>query len=368
MITHFSQLNAHRAYILGIYRYTLRNVNFLPVSCFTKTQVKQIVRAELRKYRASPSSWLIYSNIKDLQNLNKLLVANETSKVWDLLNKRLFRKVSERINLLDIPKPHKIDKLNARVRNSFLKYIQGQQKSHLLPSNIPQKYLYTLLKPLAEHAKYERKLNMIESELESPPKTYLNYTLVGNNKLWFVRSILNRKHRQSKRLDCTIRRYRVFLQKNLDAWHSCEHDLTWAWHEAVWENYLQSQKIPQGNANKIVHKICTKSNSSSSAKTNSNASSNPIVLEWLTPFKESFDYLTSQNNSISEVVKSNKNLLLEGQYQHFHSLSLKVYERRLARFQQMKRKHLATVNPFCPLNNLYSILKTYKLINPKNHS
>ena len=223
---------------------------------------------------------------------------------------------------------------------------------------ISKKYKLNLLLPLALNDHACENLFHIQQKLEKgPPSARLSYTKEGRNQIWFVRSPINKGKQQSKKLGILIRQERKNSQKNIDNLNFCEVNATWALHEAIWEEYLESKKIIKLNLPKYLEYT---SYPSKSAKYNS-IGLNKSIKEWIDPLRDIMFNLQSKSFQRVEYFNNYKEKLLkkDGQLAYFDKMSKKMYIKRLESFKRMSEEDLPYITPFIGERDLPSVLAKY---------
>lgn len=319
-----------------------------------KSELKVTLTSTLRSNKNHKSAWFVRSLLCDLARLNDVLRLSDNAKLLAMINKyKVERSLTEdkkcgELYMSDSPTTGS----EAALVNS---YLAECYKMRRIPRNIPQAHIDSLIKPLARHESYTRVLHSVENKLmKGPPKAYLTYTMGGQSKIWFVRSDVNRKRRQSKELGRLIRYARSVSQKNLDVYRESEKILDWAWHEANWEHFLAHNR-PLENSIQTIRKDFRRTG---------NISNLPSVYDWVTPVLKSMQQLNKSNIELQRRFKRDRDHLLASKtLDYFGSLSSKIYVSRLKRCVDLKAD-LAVTNPFTIENNLGALLRKYKLINP----
>lgn len=373
MVSLFSKLSSHKLYVLSWYRYTLRNTFKHLNSYELSIRVRNVIKKTIRKHQNNKSSWSVCCLLKDLRLLNVHLTNYDLTSIISLLGEYSRAPVKSEMKLLALPQKTVRNSDIDREKHIIRRYLYRKRSQLLIPNNIPQIYLEKLIIPLVKHDMYMKVLHRIEWKLaKGPPNTYLSYTIVGQNKFWFVRSAINRRQRQSKALGLYIRTIRSKSQKNLDLWNKCEEFVKWAALEAIWESYLETNKIVNYRIVSDFGIALSNLPNEPNLTLNKNGQYQTInipiqLIEWLTPLKESFESLQKQNSTVAIKLQNNKERIMNGQFQKFDITSKNIYELRLARYRKMLKQDLPNVNPFIQGCDLGSILKKWKLIDPNKY-
>lgn len=399
MVLHFSELKAHKKHVTGLYRHALRSIRYsLAVSTHPNISInldknvdkldrgfaKQLLastKSTTKKNAKNKSSWSVYKLLQQLTELNKLLENNDPDKITNLkqfYENRHSRFVSKREGVN--PTLNDVTIINNELDNLVktlhpLKYNKNKNLSniqtpeHIRRMGILSRYLKRhklnlapenkeRLLPLALQEYGTFKLNILKRKFEcGPPKTYLNYTKAGSFKIWFVRSAINKKRHQSKKLTYIINKEKVNAQDRLDQIRYCESLKKWAFFEGLWEHSLDSNnsilnfnKFTTGkdhiiNWNKLKHE------------------NNSFLNSWLQPIDESIHLLERQNKLQSNFFNNYYEKILlpkGGQFDYYQNKSLAYFNHRKKIFDKMNSIDLPKTNAFIPELNLYNILKKYR--------
>lgn len=370
MVQNFIYLSEHRQCVLHLYRHTLRNSKQCCHSQHLIRRIKKITRQTIVKHRYDKSSWSVHFYLQKLYELNYLLIQRDVKTAWDLLtdvskskskskSKRSSTRSSKILNALqDLHRSKQLKGLQdpqvVREQQILKDYIKREQTQNHLPRFIPEEYKVKLLLPLALHAKAMLKLNSIHGKLvEGPPKVFLTHTIPVGHRIWFVRSALNKKKRQSKALGTLIRREKREGHKRWDYLSQCKSNAYWAQQEANWEQLIENKAIPLLNLNKYLD---------SQIIGRRKTTCPPQLAHWLEPISYSIQHLSEINAKKAAYFKDyrNKVLLNGGQVRYFENKSLTMYQRRVERFKKMTKNDLPYVVPFFKKRDLPSTLTKYR--------
>ncbi|SCU78332.1 LADA_0A05138g1_1 [Lachancea dasiensis] len=362
MVLHFSQIPRHRTYVLHWYRYTLRNCTKYVHSVHLQQRVRRVTKVTMLKHKSDKSSWNVYKLLRDMKRINSLLVKSKTEKVWRLLttymgkSSRRKKRPSPSVDFMATNKGPTQDPERVKSSKILADYLTEKQGKLQIPSNICDKYKAQLILPLALHEHALRKLQRIEFKLAAgPPKVSLNYTAAGKARIWFVRSALNKGRRQSRALGRLIRSEKRKAQKNLDYWGHCQENSYWAWHEALWENLMETGCFITGGPEQFM------SWDSKSVKRVGTAECNDTLNEWLEPIKHSIAVLHTQSTTAAKYYENFKHgSVLQAQRHYFTEKALTVFMNRKRRYNKMLQEELQFTVPFFKKQNLPSIMKSYK--------
>ncbi|KAG0672718.1 Essential for respiratory growth and required for mitochondrial protein synthesis [Kluyveromyces marxianus] len=397
MVRPFGQLGNHRKHVLDWYRYSLRNIKANIEIEHLKTQVYSTLRRTVRENKNHKSAWYVRGLLQDLNDINTYILNDDLHQLLKLRDKysnedvitstttntppsgnallgeaitgikvptdsfvliereekdeRKKKKKAMTLSSSPSPSSARSDRLSRRVLYSYIR------KHYRPPFSLPQEHLESLIKPLAYHEYYCKKLYLIELRLaQGPPKVSLGYTGAGRARIWFVRSPLNRKKRQSKRLTTLIRLSKLQAQKNLDGARECEKMLWHGYHEAQWEYMLEknNQMFPK-TAEEVISLV----------KQGGNLRRLPVnFVNWLQPIIEALQQFERLDIEVQEKFRKQRDMLVEGgQYQYYHNLNQQLYANRMARFKNLK-KELPVTNPFTKENNLGALLVKWKFLSP----
>ncbi|AET38082.1 Rrg1p Ecym_2348 [Eremothecium cymbalariae DBVPG len=362
MVKHFSELRAHIHHVRSWYRYTLRNINHGPIFSQAKKEIRDVVRSTIHKHRGSKSSWKVYSLLQDIRILNEHIRQLNLPGISLLLHKHRAVKEKKNIELLDVSREVIFQSNTNKNRDPLRSFLYSERKKMALPNDIPEEYIEKLIEPLVKHQRGINAFHKVQLSLsKGPPKTYLSYTMTGPGKLWFVRSAVNRRKKQSKALGTYIRFCRFTAQKNLDALRKLEKDLQWALQEYAWEDYLKTGNLVHKNQDLIISYIMDRK-SSKTTGSNQMESLSPEMVSWLEPIKHSINYLHTKKIKLIKILKLNKDkLLFGGQFGYYDMQSQAAYQRRLRRYKNMLGE-MRSVNPYSESHNIWSLLKKWNMI------
>ncbi|CAI4056516.1 hypothetical protein SUVZ_02G1940 [Saccharomyces uvarum] len=365
MAQNFGRIPSHQCYVLNLYRTVLRNV---PKNCHSyafQNEIKSNLSRQLTKHKHDKSSWSVYILLEKLNQLNNSLVEGKVQEIKHLMQPlkktpkqlkttRIFKPLNDLGNENLLQSPGEIRELHV-----LSTYIKQKQDLGLLPSYIPKKYKLNLLLPLALNDRACVKLYNIHQKLEKgSPSARLSYTKEGRNQIWFVRSPINKGKRQSKMLGILIRQERKDSQKNIDNLNFCESNATWALHEAIWEEYLESKRIIEVNLAKYLEYNIDNPNKPAKYTP---ASQNKKINEWVNPVREVMFNLQAKSIQKVEYYSDYKEKLLseDGQLAYLDKLSKAMFAKRLESFEKMTKEALPYVTPFIPKKDLLSVLTKY---------
>lgn len=369
MVQNFIHLPEHRKCVLQLYRHTLRNCKEFCHSQHLIHRIKRVTRETIIKHRYDKSSWSVHFYLQKLHDLNKLLFQRDVKSVWVLLTdvskskskskKPRKTRTSKILNALqNIDKSKHIKGLQdpqiVRERLILHNYIRREQARNRLPRIIPEEYKIKLLLPLALHARAMVKLNSIHGKLiEGPPKVFLTHTIPVGHRIWFVRSALNKKRRQSKALGSLIRREKHEGHKRWNYLRECRSNAYWAEQEANWEQLVMGEKIPLFDLKNYLD---------SQTVSRKKVECPSHLTDWLEPIGYSLQILNQTNLKKAIYFKNYKDrvLLNGGQAQFFANKSLTMYQKRTNRFKQMVQNDLPYVVPFIPGRDLPSTLTKHR--------
>ncbi|CAI1819149.1 hypothetical protein SEUBUCD646_0B01950 [Saccharomyces eubayanus] len=365
MAHNFGRIPSHQCYVLNLYRTILRNI---PKNCHSyafQKEIKSNLSRQLTKHKHDKSSWSVYILLNKFNQLNNYLLEGKLQEIKHLIQP--LKKVSKQLKTTRILKtlndlgngnslqsPEEIRELHV-----LSTYIKQKQNLGLLPNCIPKEYKLKLLLPLALNESACVKLYNIHQKLEKgSPSARLSYTKEGRNQIWFVRSPINKGKRQSKMLGILIRQERKDSQKNIDDLNFCESNASWALHEAIWEEYLESKRIIEINLAKYLEYNID--NPKKPARYNP-ASQNKKINEWVDPVREVIFNLQAKSIQKVEYYNDYKEKLLskDGQLAYFDKLSKAMYAKRLESFEKMAEEALPYVTPFIPKKDLLNALTKY---------
>ncbi|EJS44273.1 YDR065W [Saccharomyces arboricola H-6] len=364
MPQNFGRIPSHQSYVLNLYRVVLRNIPKYCSSYAFQYEIKKSLSRQLAKHKQDKSSWSVYILLGKFNQLNNYLLEGRLQEIKNLM--KPLKKTSKQLKTTKIVKsltslgdttvqsPEEVRELH--VLNT---YIKRKQSVGLLPNYIPKEYKLNLLLPLALNDHACMNLYNIKQKLErGPPSARLSYTKEGRNQIWFVRSPINKGKSQSKKLGILIRQERKDSQKNVDNIKLCETNATWALHEAIWEEYLECNKIIDINLAKYLE--YSVNNPKEPAK-HKPASQNQRIKEWVDPVRDIMFNLQSKSFEKMEYYNNYKENLLrsDGQLAYFDKLSKEVYSKRSESFEKMSEEALASVTPFIARRDLRSVLTNY---------
>lgn len=323
-------------------------------------RVKNTVKAATYHHRGDQSSWSVRKLLSNLRTLNILLyegAVKDTLKLLSTFKKNSSRPSTETSKLLKKINQISLEHIKATreapetIREMFIlkRYVSKKQKQNKLPSNISKEYKLKLLLPLALHELSLIKFNRIASKIRKVPTTSITSTMAGRSRVWFVRSAVNKGKRQSKMLGSLIRYERKMNQKIIDGIHKCEMDADWALHEAIWENYLESNVILNYDTGKYLNAI----------RKNQNVNSH--IHDWLSPLQKVVGDLNmrSLEKSKTFIDFKEKTLINGGLARYFEKRAMTMHSKRLERFQKMVKTDLPHVIPFVTNQTLSACLAKY---------
>ncbi|AGO13317.1 AaceriAFR174Wp [[Ashbya] aceris (nom. inval.)] len=339
----FTHYAAHRHLVLSWYRYTFRITDYVPISSLLRRQAREVVRETMLKHRGTQSSWRVLQLLEDMKRLNSYLAAADIEGAWQMV-KKYAAKPKTQEELLPMPAKHYSDPNKDKEAHYYWRYHQELKSKHLLPAVIPKDYMEKLIAPLARHASDLRTLDVVQRELQRPPKTYLSYTMVGSDRLWFVRSAVNRKKRQSRRLTAIIVTMRKAAQRSLDQSNRLKEEAVWASQEAAWEQLLATGTLPSNGAK----------------------SDWQPGQAWLEPYEAAFRILLTNRTRRTQKLQRYGAHLSRLQLPYYSKCSAAMHARRAKRFECFQ-KELHTVNPFVPGRDLGSLLSKWRMVNGKNY-
>ncbi|CDH10861.1 related to Required for respiratory growth protein 1, mitochondrial [Zygosaccharomyces bailii ISA1307] len=326
-------------------------------------RIRKIVKQILVKHRWDKSSWSVHHHLQKLHELNHLLVRGHLKAVWDMLT-LITRKKKTPGSSRIIAGLQKIEMKKTNIMSSspkcsremgiLNKYIKREQAHDRLPHNVSEEYKMKLLLPMALHASALGKLNSIQKKLsQGPPKVMINHTATMGGRIWFVRSALNKKKRQSKALGMLIRREKRQSRNRWEALESCKATANWALQEGIWEHLIQQGSILKFDLDQFLESfdLDEKHQPPSSLR------------EWLTPVREAVIKLKQINRAKVVYFRNYKNnvLIKGGQAQYYTDRSENFHRERLQRFQEMAKKDLPYVSPFIFGHDLPSVMAKYRL-------
>ncbi|QLL32706.1 hypothetical protein HG536_0D02280 [Torulaspora globosa] len=374
MVQNFSYLSRHKAYVLALYRYTLRATASRCSSVHLRCRIRNTLRDIMSKHKHDKSSWTVFRLLEKMGKLNKCLKQGDVQQVWSMLTamgkkKKPHSKKPVTHALREFsqsaPGTESLSLVEQRESHMLAQYISRNQQHGRLPRHIPHEYQMKLLLPLATHEKDVEKLRMIEAQLsKGPPKCFLTSTAAGSGKIWFVRSAVNKGKRQSRNLGIFLRREKKLAQKRLNYWESCKNNANWALHEAIWEQCLEDGTILHFAPEKYLRSL----------NLSLDDDENPVplwkdrecpakVVEWLQPIKDAMDSLARINLDRKESFKKHRDdvLLTGGQFEFYKNQGNKLHARRVKRFEHLVQDELPYVVPYISGRDLRSLLSKYRL-------
>lgn len=348
------QIQAHKSYVLRLYRCTIKNLKTNTNSINLQMDVIKVLRSNFKANKINNNSWKIQGLLKDTEELNRSLLKNDLVNVQSLVAKYQIKIVHDSIP--KDPKPNIKDSQSSghvTDMNILARYMKIRQDKGYLPLDITKYAKQHLLLPLAKHLRSQHKLERIRSQLaKGPPKVYLTYTMAGPSRIWFVRSALNKGKHQSKKLGRIIRKEKLRYQIGLDTVGQLKHDARWAILEAQWEEYIVKGTLNQYDLEKCLQAITHRKQ---------NIYNSPVLEKWLLPICDSINIINDEVQKSISHFNDQKEILLKdgGQYDYYLKKSQEVFEKRKQRFDNMMEKEVPYANPFDETQNLDSIMKRY---------
>ena len=210
MLKQFSELKDHHRYVLRLYRYTIRTTHQNINSISYQNELLNKIREKIENNRNNKSSWNVRNLLENLQTINKYIISGKYHQINKLMNKNKktenLKPIKDVIGTLVPKQPPKQDPKLLKQSNILDKYIKIKTSQGLLPDQISKQMKRKLLLPIALDWHSKLKIDRIQNELDKGiPEVYLNYTRVGPSTIWFVRSPVNKKKSQSKKLSYLIR-------------------------------------------------------------------------------------------------------------------------------------------------------------------
>lgn len=364
MAQNFGGIPSHKYYVLSLYRIVLRNIPKRCCSYAFQYEIKKNLSRQLTKHKHDKSSWSVYILLDKFKLLNSYLSEGKLQEIKNLM--KPLRKTSKQLKttkilgtLTDLGDNTVQSPEEVRNLHILETYIKQKQDLGLLPIYVPKTYKINLLLPLALNDHACVNLYNIQQKLEKgSPSARMSYTKEGRNQIWFVRSPVNKGKRQSKKLGVLIRQERKDSQKNVDNLNFCEANVTWALHEAIWEEYLESKRIIKINLTKYLDYNINRSNKTTEY--------NPVsqiqkINEWVDPVREVMFNLQSKSFQKVEYFANYKDKLLKkgGQLAYFDKISKEVYFKRVKSFETMCEEALPHVTPFIMKRDLPNVLTKY---------
>ncbi|AEY97858.1 FAFR174Wp [Eremothecium gossypii FDAG1] len=343
MVQPFTRYAAHRHLVLSWYRYTLRITNYVPISNLLRRQTREVVRETILKHRGTQSSWKVLQLLEDMKQLNSHLAVAKAVGAWQIIQKYAAKPTPQE-ERLPMPAKHYNDPSKDKEAHYYWRYHRDLTRKHLLPAVIPNDYMEKLIAPLARHASDLRTLDIVQRNIQRSPKAYLSYTMVGSDRLWFVRSAVNRKKRQSRRLTAMIVALRRAAQRSLDMSNRLKEEVIWATHEAKWEQLLATGTLPPDGAK----------------------SDWKPGRAWLEPYEAAFRNQLANRKRTSQKLKRYSAQISKVHLPYYIKCSAAMHTRRAKRFECFQ-KELHTVNPFVPGRDLGSLLSKWRMVNGKNY-
>ncbi|QLQ79581.1 hypothetical protein HG537_0C02280 [Torulaspora globosa] len=372
MVQNFSHLSSHKAYVLALYRYTLRATSSRCSSVHLRCRIRNTLRDMMFKHKHDKSSWTVFRLLEKMSKLNKCLEQGEVQQVWSMLTAMGKKKPCKKpvTNVLrdlsqSVPSTDTVNVVEQRESHILAQYINRGQQQGRLPGHIPREYQMKLLLPLAIHERNVEKLGAVQSQLsKGPPKCFLTSTAAGSGKIWFVRSAVNKGKRQSRNLGIFLRREKKLAQKRLNHWEACKKNANWAVHEAIWEQCLEDGTILDFAPEKYLRSLnLSLDDDESSVQLVKDRECPTKVIEWLQPIKDAMDSLARINQERKESFKKHRDdvLLTGGQYEFYKNQGNKLYARRVKRFGNLVQNELPYVVPYISGRDLASLLSKYHL-------
>lgn len=373
MVTQFGKLKSHHFYVLRLYRHSIRTINQTTDSLSYQKHIKERIKTKINDNKFNKSSWSVHNLLVNLETVNSSLVANDFTKVNEILDESNKTNEDTRIigNLLKekdkvgsniIQDPKQLKELSI-----LDKYIKVRQSQDLLPICISKKLKRELLLPIALDWNAKNKIRRIQSQLDKGvPNIYLSYTKAGPSTIWFVRSPVNKSKSQSKKLSKLISAVKKENQMVLDGVESCEKNAKWAFYEALWEEYLSSGKLLKYSSGQALNKMTQLRQSDSVEESKKISSSKQLlpdsVISWLLPISETISQLTNTIISRAKYFDHYKDevLIKGGHIDYYTKKTTEMYNKRKMRFDAMLKNEVPSALTFEKDRNLTSILEDNK--------
>ncbi|EDO16281.1 hypothetical protein Kpol_1053p18 [Vanderwaltozyma polyspora DSM 70294] len=382
MTSHFSSLPAHRSYIFSLYRDVLRNIH----RCCYSVELQNILTSKLnltmKQQKGTMSSWKAHSKIKELEELNDRLINRDLPYLKELINNLSGNKINstqpnqyvqdlkEATNLINEYHSNNSQSIETIKKMDILnRYIKTKQSKHLLPKEISNVYKESLLLPFAIHEDSIYKLNKLHNQLiRGPPRVRLTNTKAGKITIWFLRSALNKKDRQSKKLKLRIAKEKQKHQQRIDNIKTCEKYAYWALLEASWESLLNTGKLPTININKTINNLSTLDNEDININRKNNHHIKDIhVKEWIEPITYSIKQLVDKEFERKCHYENYKKIILYGKnnglIDFFENKTKVMYARRVSRYKTVVNG-LPFIIPTIPRRDLRTALLDNKVLLP----
>ncbi|KAH7586886.1 PP-loop family [Nakaseomyces glabratus] len=369
MITHFCELAAHRNYVLALYRHSLRNVSRIN-SGFVKHKMKKVITNEARKHKNDKSSWSIYRRLKELKLLSDKLEDDQVNDAYNLLDS-FMKSVKKPKNELkghlmkirtEIETNKNIqDKTRLTRLNLLHRYIAKKQQNQLLTKHIPDEYKEKLLLPLALHEKGILRLAAIRNQFKKGGyHAKLSFTMAGKTRIWFIRSMLNKRKKQSLRLRNLITSEKRRYLEVCKIVESLNENANWALYEAIWERYLDDGYLHATSSKGYLKMVEIEDNSVKLQNQNdSKVVKCQRLQQWLSPIQSSILSLENSLNQRQMKYAKLKTKILEpkGVYDYYQKKTKRVFQNHMKTYKRMVKNELPFVNPFIERLSIGSILK-----------
>ncbi|KAH3901828.1 Rrg1p SCDLUD_001611 [Saccharomycodes ludwigii] len=351
---------------IHIYRTFIRDIKLYIFSNSLQNELKKVIKVKIRNIIKQKKGNKIFTELHNLQS-------NIRSRKLDELKSYLYLQTTKSIgeNRFNLSKDLTA---NININNSkfilqnqiYNEYLKDQRRKLLIPPVSSNEILTKkLLWPLAMHEHYLTKLQNIERKIRNPPKTYLRYTSTHFGKIWFVMSPLNKKKRQSPKLTNFIVNVKKNGQKWIDEWDYLISDVNkWTVMEAYWEsmlgNYEHDTKLHTYQwFVKESSKILGAKEHEMSWKNPEYKTHDEILNDWMTPILANFMHLNKKYESYRNMLINYKENNVATEFNYFQEETMKMYEKRKKKFDEMLETALPLVNPYSKERNLESVLKNY---------
>lgn len=375
MRTHFSKLEVHRNYVLTLYRNTLRHIQNVQ-SGYLKYRTMKLICTEVKKHKDDKSSWSIYKRITSLQSLYNSLKANDPTKANTVLTeyrhsikkprskiKGILKSIESEINTTS----HFQDNKRLARLSLLDTYIKRKQSCNRLPKDIPQEYKTRLILPLALHERGLMNLERLKTSLmKGKYHTKLSYTMAGKTRIWFVRSYVNKKRKQSVKLRNLITYEKKKNLITLRRLEELQKNSYWAMHEAIWERYLDDGHLHKADLNRYMKNMQLQDKSTKQVPSvpNTHVSSRAVtkcmrLREWLLPLAKINVELENSCTATERKYLANKQKLLHrnSSLEYYKIQSQKVYNNHMKKYQKMLKDDLPFANPFIEERSVPEILR-----------
>lgn len=375
MLKQFSELKDHHRYVLRLYRYTIRTAHGNVNSILYQNQLLNKVRGRINSNQNNKSSWSVRNLLEKLETINKHIKSGEYQQADKILNATKksdnLKPIKDAIVAMAPKPPPRQDPKLLRQSNILDKYMKIKKSQGLLPDQISKPMKRKLLLPVALDWHAKLKITQIKAQLDKGiPEVYLNYTRVGPSTIWFVRSPVNKKKAQSKKLSHLIKTTRKENQDILDSLDVCKQNAEWALSEALWEETLLNGNILKfdniDDILKRVDKICNSKELLSVGSVTENLEYKdgvPIsVLSWLSPICDTMNRLNKivEKKAVYFDKYKDKVLLRDGHIEYYKEKTANMHLKRKDRFEKMMKEDVPNASIFDMDNSLYSILEKHK--------